>query len=299
MNANKLLIVDDSPYIHKMVRAYLEPDPVIIHSSYNGQAGLASAVQLNPGLVLMDIDMPELNGLDTCRRFKADPHLRHTPVMFLTADCSTGDKVKAFEMGAIDYVTKPFKPEELRARVNAALRTQMRVQSMALTDPLTGLWNQSYLDIHMPAQISLAEHTGQTLACIMVKVDTADLLRSINSTTERTIQNIATALMSLSKVEDIVCHVGDGLFVLLQPATDHLQATRLAWQMRDDIEHLHQNWNPPTSAVTCSFGVSDSRTNWLGSMLDSAEACLRGAESAGGNRVISASSLANGSTQAA
>ncbi len=117
-----VLLVDDSIPLHKLVRAQLEAEPVEVHSAYDGEAALNAAVSLRPTLILLDVDMPELDGFEVCRRLKGNPLTASIPVIFLTANSLVGDKVRGFDTGGADYVTKPFKPEELRARVRGPSR---------------------------------------------------------------------------------------------------------------------------------------------------------------------------------
>ncbi len=115
--SNSILIIDDSPHLHKLVVAHLKADPIVVHSATDGESGLAAATELQPGLILLDVDMPALGGFEVCRQLKAGPATSAIPVMFVTADGTLMDKVRGLDLGAVDYLTKPFKPEELRARV--------------------------------------------------------------------------------------------------------------------------------------------------------------------------------------
>src|SRR5688572_13642593 len=83
----------------------------------SGRQALQAAAGYPPDLILLDVNMPEMNGYEVCARLKASPELRHIPVVFLTALTATADKLKAFEVGGADYVTKPFQLEEVLARV--------------------------------------------------------------------------------------------------------------------------------------------------------------------------------------
>ena len=119
-----VLVIDDSASIQDLVAAHLEAEHLGVHAAYNGELGLAMAVELLPDLILLDIEMPVENGFEVCRRLKADPRLRDVPVIFLTGASSSSEKQQGLEMGAVDYVTKPFDGAELGARVRAALRTK-------------------------------------------------------------------------------------------------------------------------------------------------------------------------------
>ena len=117
-----ILIVDDVPANLELLAGILrkhgyEPRPVP-----NGKLALSAAKADPPDLILLDINMPEMDGFEVCARLKADKALKHIPVLFLTAFTETADKVKAFSMGAVDYITKPFQLEEVCARVDTHLR---------------------------------------------------------------------------------------------------------------------------------------------------------------------------------
>src|SRR4051812_2527546 len=117
-----ILIIDDSPAIHALLAARLKEEPVVLHFASNGDQGLAEARQIMPDLVLLDVDMPDLDGFEVCQRMKANEELLNTPVIFLTGSASMEEKLRGLDIGAIDYIAKPFDPAELRARVRAALR---------------------------------------------------------------------------------------------------------------------------------------------------------------------------------
>jgi diguanylate cyclase (GGDEF)-like protein len=298
MSPNNLLIVDDSPYLHKIIRAHLRPDPIFVHSAYDGEAGLVKAAGLQPHLVLMDIDMPGLDGMEVCRRLKDNPLTSDTPVIFLSADCSTHDKVKAFEMGAVDFITKPFQLDEVRARVRAALSAKSIAQQMVMIDSLTGLWNQAYLDVLLPAQIALAERIGEPLSCVIAEIDEMEKLYEEHGrpAAEQIIKSIAETFVVMSRSEDVVCHLGSGRVVILQSATSQKQAMTLAEQMHTEIQRQLLYFEFMGARITCSFGVAQD--HWTGSLLeDAGEALLQGKES-GGNVVIGSSQPGNQSLHA-
>ena len=130
----KVLIIDDSEMIHELVRAQLFDDEIELHSAFGGEEGVRMASEIEPDTILLDVDMPIVNGFEVCRRLKADPSLSPIPVIFLTGQTSTAEKVEGLNLGAIDYVTKPFDAAELLARVRAALRTKELVDLLAKPD---------------------------------------------------------------------------------------------------------------------------------------------------------------------
>lgn len=114
-----ILVVDDEPNIVELVRLYLRKEGFSVESASNGREGLEKARSLKPALVLLDIMMPEMDGIEVCRALRKDGEI---PVIMLTARSDDVDKIVGLELGADDYVTKPFNPRELVARVKAVLR---------------------------------------------------------------------------------------------------------------------------------------------------------------------------------
>jgi signal transduction histidine kinase len=123
-----ILIVDDTPENLHVLTQMLKEAGFRPRPAASGSFALRAAHAEIPDLVLLDIRMPEMDGYEVCRRLKADPTLRDVPVIFLSALTDTMIKVEAFEVGGVDYVTKPFQLEEIRARVEAHLRIR-RLQS--------------------------------------------------------------------------------------------------------------------------------------------------------------------------
>lgn len=118
----KILIIEDEPDIRELLTISLEEEGFAVESAGSGEQGLQLARSGKPSLVLLDLMLPNISGLEICRQLRGDPDLRNIPVLMLTAKSTETDKVVGLEVGADDYVTKPFSPRELVARVKALLR---------------------------------------------------------------------------------------------------------------------------------------------------------------------------------
>ena len=115
-----VLIVEDEKSIVDILRFNLEKDDYAVETAYDGEAGLRLAIEKNPDLVLLDLMLPKMNGFDVCRRLREKGS--NVPIIILTAREEEGDKVQGLELGADDYITKPFSIRELMARVKANIR---------------------------------------------------------------------------------------------------------------------------------------------------------------------------------
>ena len=133
-----VLIVDDDPNVVALTRLYLERDGYRVLAAGDGARGLALARQERPHLVVLDVMLPRLNGLDVCRALRREPDTQGMPIIMLTARVEEDDRLAGLDLGADDYVTKPFSPRELAARVRAVLRRAAAVTPGAPGDePVT------------------------------------------------------------------------------------------------------------------------------------------------------------------
>ena len=115
----KILVVDDEKKIVEIVRAYLEREGYEVSAAYDGKSALEAVKRMPPDLVVLDLMLPQISGWDVCRALRADSNI---PIIMLTARDDVTDKIVGLELGADDYMTKPFDPKELVSRVKAVLR---------------------------------------------------------------------------------------------------------------------------------------------------------------------------------
>jgi DNA-binding response OmpR family regulator len=128
MRKATLLVIEDDPDIVELLRYNLEREGYRVLVATDGEHGLADAARHHPDLILLDLMLPGLDGLEVCRRLRVQDPTRAIPVLMLTAKGEETDVVIGLEMGADDYLTKPFSPRELLARVRALLRRAQRVE---------------------------------------------------------------------------------------------------------------------------------------------------------------------------
>lgn len=142
MSEKTILLVDDDPEIVKTVQRYLQQEGYAVLVAYNGKDALAIAIGRDqaPDCIVLDVMLPDYNGWEITRRIRANPHTAEIPIIMLTARVEDTDKIHGLDLGADDYVTKPFNPHELLARIRARLRRsqpsqparQLRVGQLAM-----------------------------------------------------------------------------------------------------------------------------------------------------------------------
>lgn len=287
----KILIVDDVESIHALIKIRLKDERVEWRSAYDADSGLEIAGRETPDLILMDIDMPGRDGFAACAALKSNPATSDIPLIFLTASDSVEQKVRGLELGALDYVAKPFEPAELRARVRNGLRLKFMMDLLARkasVDGLTGLWNRIHFDVRLIAETSLARRRGSPLSCIMLDVDR---FKQINDRYghpfgDEVLRRIASILTSTCRQYDICCRYGGEEFIILCPDSSLEGTTQLAERLRINIESEVFAYRSTTVAVSCSFGVAAVNERVPPSVLELVDAALYRAKGSGRNCVV-------------
>jgi two-component system cell cycle response regulator len=289
--APRLLAIDDSPMIHRLLKARLADERLEIHSATNGAHGLESAKALQPDVILLDIQMPEIDGFAVLRELKADAATRDIPVIFLSGASEPESKIRGLDMGAVDFVSKPFDIGELKARVRSALRIRLLIKMLAQRaqiDGLTGLWNRTYFDHRMAEQISHSHRHAGGFALIFCDIDR---FKNVNDTHghafgDHVLEEFARILVQ-SRSGDIACRYGGEEFAVILPRTDAMEAAAVAERFRTRLRSVA--WPGHSDVVvTASFGVTDrwrviERT--AAAVINSADSALYAAKQAGRDRV--------------
>ena len=282
-----ILLIDDSAPVHQLVKAHLSPRFEIL-SAYDGKTGLTVAAKKRPDLILLDVKMPAIQGYEFCRQLKADRVTRSIPVVFLTAACTVGERIRGLDAGACDYITKPFQPAELRARIRAVLRAQRALNEMSqntMVDEMTRLFGRRYFETQLDAGLAAAQRTGRPLGCILVDIDH---MHAVNGAFGRELGDqmlyaVSQSLSQTSRREDLLCRFGGDEFAVLVPDAKAsalgMYAERVRLAVRSavlcDAERVIQ--------VTASLGVSLSSWNDRISVLPASEEALCRAKQAGGD----------------
>jgi diguanylate cyclase (GGDEF)-like protein len=295
-----VLIVDDSIPLHALIKTQLKSEPLSFHSAHDGEAAILSASSFRPDLILLDVDMPGLNGFEVCQRLKANPLTSSIPLIFLTAGSTLVDKVKGLESGGSDYIVKPFKPEELKARVRSTLRAARQLEQTHMVDSLTGLWNRHYFDIQEKSQLSLAKRTGRPVACMIIEVDhfVRNNAKLGEAAGNEVLRNIARILTGKARAEEIVCRFDTGKFAMWMTSANSAAAAQLAERLRSDIERQLKSRSSPEAGITCSFGIADSLAGGEQSLVERADAAVYRAQQLGRNCVSIARDSTNSSVAA-
>lgn len=290
----KILAVDDQPDNLDLLLEILEENNFEVILAKNGKEALVQAEAERPDVILLDIHMPEMDGYQTCDELKKRDITKDIPVIFLTANTSEESLVKGLDLGAYDYVTKPFNEKELLARINVMVRireTEQKKTQMAVTDQLTGLYNRRHLEKRFKEEVSRAKRDGLPISCILMDID---YFKSINDTYghdagDFVLKELGGALKQNFREYDTVVRYGGEEFVVLLPSSRADDAVKKARELRKAIEEKDFVYSEQKIIVTLSIGVygceKDNCEDNLEDFIKAADGALYAAKKSGRNRV--------------
>jgi two-component system, cell cycle response regulator len=256
----RILVADDDAGSCELLRHVLELAGYEVTTVESGTAALESVARVKPDLLVLDVSMPGASGYDVCLQLHA-AGTGAPPVIFLSAHCTTSDRVTGLDLGAVDYVVKPFDPAELTARIRAALRQKAARDALAAaaaTDWLTGLLSRRELDARTTELILLARRHGRALSCLMIDIDNFKEIndRHGHSAGDEVLRHVASRLRAASRATDIAGRYGGEEFVLLLPETGTEEAVMVAEKVRAAIGRAPMEFSRTTPLpVRVSIGV--------------------------------------------
>jgi two-component system, cell cycle response regulator len=290
-----VLAIDDSPDVHRLLDVRLRPEGLTLHHALAAEEGLAKAIELRPDLILLDVDLPLLTGFEVCQRLKSEASTANIPIIFLTGATEVHTKVQGFDLGAVDYVVKPFEPAELRARVRAALRTKRfhdLLSARSHVDGLTGVWNRSYFNQRIGEEISAAQRYGRTVTVVMLDLDN---FKGHNDSFghpfgDQVLEVVGEILHTSLRTTDAPCRYGGEEFALILTETDERGAEVSADRIRQTIAQHPFRPRDRHVQVTASLGVACStmftrKSLSVSKLVTAADDALYRAKDEGRNRV--------------
>jgi two-component system cell cycle response regulator len=289
-----VLLVDDEDVNLYALRIILESRGYRCLTATNGPDALRLASEVLPDAVLLDIQMPVMDGYQVCHRLKEDPRTYPIPIVFLTAHCRDQEEViRGLDLGANDFVTKPFNPEELLARVAVMVRVrtaESQMREASYTDDLTGLYNRRFLQQRLEEEMHRASRYALRLSCILLDIDH---FKAINDTHghaagDFVLRDVAGIIKAHVRKSDLAIRYGGEEFMLILFENDKNGALRVAERVRADVESHPFGWKGEPLRVTISSGVAvfpDSGVTMPDELIARADAALYSAKSSGRNLV--------------
>lgn len=296
----KILIVDDSRLIAHVAKTMLTKRGHEVILAQDGKAGLEAAKSEQPDIILLDLIMPIMDGYEVCEHLKEDDSTKEIPIIMVTSKAEAADKVKGLEMGALDYVAKPFDEGELIARVNVHLRLRelyvtvqeqnRRLQEMANRDGLTGLYNHRYFHEQLSQDFLRAKRYHENLSCILFDIDFFKKFNDTygHQTGDVVLKALATVIQRATRESDLAARYGGEEFAIVLYYTDGAAAYQAAERLRTMVESHEVQDNGNVLRVTISLGVATfphEKIHDSKELIEHADQALYKAKDNGRNRV--------------
>ncbi len=295
-----VLIVEDNNDIREMVSLMVGSMGYQTYTASTGKEGLIQLRAQVPDIVLLDLMMPEMDGFEFCRVIQADPTLPTPHIIITSAKDALEDKVKGLELGAADYLTKPFNLTELKARIKAGERIvryqkmlkeqQALLEQLAREDKLTGLCNRRHFEERAQEECLRAQRYHHSLSFLLGDLDHFKQIndRYGHAYGDTVLKQVGQTLLLHCRTSDVVARYGGEEFACLLFETDAEDAERVAERLCAAVRELSFTHPSGPFRVTISFGVaslSDQQTQNLAELLEEADKALYSAKHKGRDRV--------------
>jgi len=300
VKGSTIVLAEDDRLTREQTSAVLRAQGYVVETVEDGQLAIEAVARGGVDLVLLDVMMPKMSGLETCRVVKSLQRDSFLPVMLLTVKSDTASRVEGLKIGADDYVCKPFDEPEFLARIDAMLRikklhdhvsqVRSRLEQLSLHDELTGLYNYRYLHTRLSEEFKRAERYHEPLACMVIDIDR---LQDHNEAAgreagDRIVKDVADAIRRAVREIDVVARFGGDEFLVALPSTHFAGSVTVAERLFREVLGTPSTDSSTGRQATTSIGVAlypsrDVRTK--DALLRAADTALRQAKRDGGNRI--------------
>lgn len=294
------VIEDDAQQRRLLVNQLMQWGHRVVEAD-SGESGLRSIYEHHPRIVICDIVLPDLSGIELCERVRADAALDNLHLLLLTAHDDHARRASAFAAGADDYLRKPYDADQLQARIRTGLRLhrlQERLQHAAITDGLTGLWNHSHFRNSVEREYLRVRRYGGRVALLMIDLDH---FKAVNDTYgheagNRVLKLTARHLERNVRETDLLARYGGEEFAVICPETSLDEATQLAERIRKTLPQTVRLPEHPQLVVRTSCGVAtseDPRVQSAQELVNLADQALYCSKRGGRNRVTACTGSLN------
>lgn len=283
-----VLVVDDVPSNAMVLASFLKNDYHVKIAKSGSQCLEIAQQDKQPDLILLDIEMPEMNGYEVCRELKANQLTNSIPVIFVTGKNEDEDQEKGLSLGAVDYIIKPIRPAIVSARVNTHITLKQqrdRLEVMAMRDQLTNLYNRHYLLEVSNHKVARCIRHKKLLCLLMIDVDHFKTVNDTHGhpTGDLVLQKVSALIQSQCRKEDVVSRFGGEEFVVLLDQCE----IELACTKAGKILKLIEESRPSDLLITVSIGVAELQAGEksIDGLLIRADTAVYKAKEKGRNRI--------------
>lgn len=291
-NSLCVLVIEDHPDQRDLLSIVLRREGYRVIAAANGIEALEKLRQEHVHIALSDIMMPKMDGFELIKTIRTDPELKNLYLILITARIQEGDRVRGLDLGADDYITKPFSFSELLARIRVGSRViqyQQHLEYQTQTDSLTGLYNRRAFEKKMTDELERANRYNHPLSLLILDIDNFKIINDTygHNAGDAALAKISETLRATTRQSDFPSRYGGEEFVLILPETDHQNALQVAEKIQGEIRSTVFSMSNGHFTLTVSIGISSTSIHHYADanqMIEDADRALYAAKHNGKDR---------------
>lgn len=288
-----VMVIEDHPDQRDLLAIVLQREGYRVITAVNGLEALEKLETENVQIALSDIMMPKMDGFELIKRIRGNPALKSIYLILITARIQEGDRVRGLDLGADDYITKPFSFSELLARIRVGSRVvqyQQHLEYQSQVDALTGLFNRRAFERKIQEEFERSKRYHNPLSVLILDIDN---FKVINDTYghhggDAALVKISETFREKTRQSDFAARYGGEEFVLILPETDQDSALQVASKVHESVRVSTFGTTVRPFALTVSIGVSSTSAKFYADwreLIDDADKALYSAKNSGKDRV--------------
>jgi len=292
----KVLIVDDDPINRLVLEKTLKEDHDVFLVE-SGEKALTFVKTAQVDLIILDVIMPGIDGYEVLLQLKENPITQSIPIIFISANRSHDDEAKGLELGAMDYITKPFSPSIVRVRVRNQLLIKQKndlLEKLASIDGLTEIPNRRYLDDNLSRELRRSKRSGTPLSVLLMDIDHFKRYNDFygHRAGDECLKNVAQALAAQCKRgSDFIARYGGEEFAAVLPEMNKHEVMQFANKLRNAVNALNIEHKGSLNAdrITISIGIATTQSGKVyaeQALLEEADLGLYAAKDAGRDKIV-------------
>jgi diguanylate cyclase (GGDEF)-like protein len=288
----RVLLVEDNPAVRSMIVDFLGKRDYEIFEADNGKEGLQIATTEKPDVILADIIMPEMDGLELIRLIREQPGTMLIPIIVMTAVNNLETKINVFKAGGDGMLIKPFDLQELEVRIERSIQVSHNFMKLTYVDALTGVYNRRFFDDRLPTEINRSRRYNQPMSLVMFDIDH---FKKFNDTYghragDFVLSSLAQHVKKSLRTQDIVCRYGGEEFTVIMPMTKGEDAAMVMSRIRSDLSDrfFYSPYDKQDFNIRISVGISRLPEDGIEPdvIMRSADEALYEAKETGRNKVV-------------
>lgn len=285
-----ILLIDDDVDFVTLAKHILEKEGFLLIVAPNGKRGLEMIYDFKPSVILIDIHLPDMDGFIIFESIVTKLKKNHTPIIIISGDDSKENRIRAYQMGAIDFISKPIDKDLFIANLKNRIRLRNEIEQAVIVDELTSLYNRKYMNTQLMQHISQYNRNKTPFSIVLLDLDHFKLVNDTygHLMGDDVLRKFATLVNESKRENDIICRYGGEEFIVILPNTSKEQAYHFLNRLKKVLSEVYFYANDESFQITFSAGITEinEKNNHPKKLIDEADKALYHAKMSGRNQFI-------------